>query len=50
MSDEEFWASSYKKLLFLIHKLGIETGAIEEEKPQEEVQTITSMRQIQGWC
>lgn len=48
MSDAEFWASSYRKINYLIMKLGDEYGVESDSKPQ--VQEITSMKQINGWC
>lgn len=48
MSDAEFWASSYRKINYLIIKLGDEYGVESDSKPQ--VQEITSMKQINGWC
>lgn len=48
MTDAEFWASSYRKINYLIKKLGEEYGAESDSTPQ--VQEITSMKQINGWC
>lgn len=47
MSDAEFWASSYRKINYLVRKLGEEYG-VKDSAPQ--AQEITSMKQINGWC
>lgn len=49
LSDAEFWASSYKKIKYLVEKLGEEYG-VEEKQEKNETQEITSMKQIIGWC
>lgn len=48
MTDDEFWASSYRKICFLIGKLGEEYD-VDKPKPQQ-VKTISSMKEITGWC
>jgi len=48
MSDTDFWASSYKKISFLVGKLADEYDT--EKVPQSQVKTISSMKEITGWC
>lgn len=49
MSDAEFWASSYKKMKFMLDKLTEEYQAQSGEGDIQQEQNITSMKQISGW-
>lgn len=49
MSDEDFWASSYRKISYLIKKLA-EEYSDEATASTQQPQTITSMKEITGWC
>ena len=49
LSDVEFWASSYKKIKFLVEKLGEEYG-VDDKQETKETKEITSMKEIIGWC
>lgn len=47
MTDEEFWASSYRKISFLIGALAKE---FDVDSAPDQVKTISSMKEITGWC
>lgn len=49
MSDEDFWASSYRKINYLIKKLA-EEYSDEAPASTQQPKTITSMKEITGWC
>lgn len=49
MSDADFWASSYKKMKFLLDKLNEELDVQSSENEVQYQQNITSMKQISGW-
>lgn len=51
MSDDDFWASSYKKISFLIKMLGEEYGVTDDSPVRKsKVKEIHSMKEITGWC
>lgn len=50
MSDEDFWASSYKKISYLISMLADEYDTDSPTRVQPQVKTISSMKEITGWC
>ena len=47
MSDADFWASSYRKMKYLLDKLNEEFDT--DENSGQQVQEIASMKQISGW-
>ena len=49
MSDADFWASSYKKMKFLLDKLNEELDVQSSNSEVQYQQNITSMKQISGW-
>ena len=48
MSDADFWASSYKKMKFLLDKLNEELDT-QQGNFDGQMHEITSMNQITGW-
>ena len=48
MSDADFWASSYKKMKYLLDKLNEELDT-QREDFNGQINEITSMKQITGW-
>ena len=48
MSDADFWASSYKKMKFLLDKLNEELDT-QQGNFDGQMNEITSMKQITGW-
>lgn len=48
MSDADFWASSYRKMKYMLDKLNEELD-IDTNKEVVQAENITSMNQIPGW-
>lgn len=48
MSDADFWASSYRKMKYMLDKLNEELD-VDTNKEVVQVENITSMKQVSGW-
>ena len=48
MSDADFWASSYRKMKYMLDKLNEELD-VDTNKEIVQSDNITSMKQISGW-
>ena len=48
MSDADFWASSYRKMKYMLDKLNEELD-IDTNKEVVQAENITSMKQVSGW-
>ena len=48
MSDTDFWASSYRKMKYMLDKLNEELD-VDTNKEIVQSDNITSMKQVSGW-
>lgn len=48
MSDADFWASSYRKMKYMLDKLNEELD-VDTNKEIVQSDNITSMKQVSGW-